>query len=117
MEAEILTAAGRRLRSSPRQLRGLVPSGDSVGASVAEIIAGVRAEGDAAVKRYTRAARHAVSQAAAAASRSAASSASARAQLDPDVAAGHRAGDRQRRAGRARGLCTPTGGRVRLPHV
>ncbi len=37
-----------------RQLRALVPGGESVSADVAEIVARVRAEGDAALLRYTR---------------------------------------------------------------
>jgi histidinol dehydrogenase len=52
LQAEILTPTGDAL-SVAADLRRLVPDGGSVGPAVAAIIADVRAEGDAAVKRYT----------------------------------------------------------------
>ncbi len=53
MDAPILTAGPDPLASA-RELRALVPDGDSVAAAVAEIVAAVADGGDAAVSRYTR---------------------------------------------------------------
>ncbi len=52
MQAEVLTVSGSAEHVAA-QLRSLVPDGAAVGASVAEIIAAVRTEGDEAVKRFT----------------------------------------------------------------
>ncbi len=84
MQAELSRADGDA-RSLARELRALVPGGASVGDAVAEIIADVRAHGDAAVIRQTE--RHDTGGLPAAPLRvSAAELGEARALLDPAVA-------------------------------